>query len=559
MRNSTPNTKELNLVKQCAQDYGANKEQWVHAGKATYSMSAILNTVRTIIHHQYELPKEEDGTDKIFIPLATWLREVILRNVDLDTKDIQVMSNTASDGVTDLIRRMIKKYNKDHRMATFINDVADMLVTTGTVVIKTINGLKVLDTNKLVKLGIEDIQTSGIMEVKKVHYSVLLKQKKNWKNFKEIEDRARELMEDGKTPEITIYERWGTFIDAGKIKRGVIITSDADKSGEPSVYHFSQVKEKYPYLEAHQETMPGRWHGRGTPEKVIGLQELINEQANLKRQADKLTSTGLYIYQTGSPELEQGVLDQIKTGGVLTIGTNESFTELAQRPKITEYASAEQSISEWARRITGGSEVSSGEQLPSSMTATSAAIQQKSANTTFDLIREKMGILLDELYEDYILPEISKNAKRGDIIQLEATLENDKIMASMIEKQSQGKISAKDALTKIQEQGKTREVELIADYFKNVKYRVNVYITTEEVDKASMLSNINQLLLTYSQIAPGMLNGEKLITDTLDLLGLDGSKYINAQSNGSNNQKQGNATGQGQRQQAGAPGGSPQA
>jgi hypothetical protein len=296
------------------------------------------------------------------------------------------------------------------------------------------------------------------------------------------------------------------------------------------------------------EDMDGRAYGRGTVEKVIGQQTLINESANLKRKADKLTIKGLFLYQTNNPELEQGVLNNIENGGVLTIGNQEAFTELNQRAKITEYAHTEESTTEWARRITGGSEVSSGEQLPSNMTATSAMLQNKSASTTFDLIREKMGILWSAVYTDYVIPQISKEIKKGDTVQLEATKEDDERTAETLAQQNG--ISKKEALEMIQKQGDTREVKIIADYFKNTKYIVDVYVTSEDFDKATLLASMNDAMLTYSQVAPGLVKVDKLIVDTFDLLGLDGQSYINANPN----QGQGGGQQQEQAQQGGATG-----
>jgi hypothetical protein len=545
--------KKENLVKQVQMNFGQVKDRNVEIGDGSYSYTDTLKTIRMILHHQYVQPLEDDGTPKVFVPLASWMKEVILRNVDLDTKDIQVRSNTAPHGITQLVRAFIRRYNKENHMALIINKTADMLVSTGHVVIKQgKDGLEVVDTNDIFFLGNDGIQTSGLIIAKKLNYTQLIDKKKVWDNFKEIEDRAKELITDGKTPLITIYEQWGQYIENGKVKRGVIICSDAQNPGEPTTFHFQAEKKKYPFWETKMEDMDGRAYGRGTVEKVIGQQTLINESANLKRKADKLTIKGLFLYQTNNPELEQGVLNNIENGGVLTIGNQEAFTELNQRAKITEYAHTEESTTEWARRITGGSEVSSGEQLPSNMTATSAMLQNKSASTTFDLIREKMGILWSAVYTDYVIPQISKEIKKGDTVQLEANKEDDERTAETLA--GQNGISKKEALEMIQKQGDTREVKIIADYFKNTKYIVDVYVTSEDFDKATLLASMNDAMLTYSQVAPGLVKVDKLIVDTFDLLGLDGQSYINANPN----QGQGGGQQQEQAQQGGATGATPQ-
>ena len=545
------NTK--NLVKQVQMNFGQVKEREVKIGEGTYSFTETLKSVRMALHHQFTQPREEDGTPKVFVPLASWLKEVILRNVDLDTKDIQVRSNTAPHGVTQLVRAFIRRYNKENKMATFINKMADVLVSTGHVVVKSgKDGLEVMDTNDIFFLGNDGIQTSGMIIAKKLNYTQLINKKSVWSNFETIEAKAKELILDGKTPLITVYEQWGTYVtEQGKVKRGVLICSDADTKDEPSVFHFQAEKKDYPFWEAKQEDMDGRPNGRGTVEKVLGQQVLINESANLKRKADKLTIKGLFLYQTNNPELDHGVLNDIESGGVLTIGNQENFTELNQRSKVTEYSQTEQSTTEWARRITGGSEVSSGEQLPSNMTATSAMLQNKSASTTFDLIREKMGILLGEIYTDYVIPQISKEIKKGDVVQLEANKEDDERTAESIEKE--GNMSKEDALAQIQKQGDTREIKVIADYFKDTKYIVDVYVTNEDFDKATLLSSMNDTMLTYSQVAPGLIKVDKVLADTFDLLGLDGQSYLNY---GETNQGQSPA-GQQEQTQQGSPTGTP--
>ena len=180
------------------------------------------------------------------------------------------------------------------------------------------------------------------------------------------------------------------------------------------------------------------------------------------------------------------------------------------------------------------------------MTATSAMLQNKSAATTFDLIREKMGIMLNAIYTDYIIPQISKEIKKGDLVQIVPTKEDNERTAEAMSAQTGA--DKKEILAQLTKQ-KTQEIKVAADYFKNTKYTVDVYVTSEEFDKSTLLSSMNDMILTYSQVAPGLLNVEKLIVDTLDLLGLDGQEYINTQANGQNNQGQGETTGQGQSNQ----------
>jgi hypothetical protein len=162
-----------------------------------------------------------------------------------------------------------------------------------------------------------------------------------------------------------------------------------------------------------------------------------------------------------------------------------------------------------------------------------------------------MGILLSEIYTEYVIPQISKEIKKGDIVQLEATKEDDERTAKAVAKEKG--ISEKDAMDAIQQQGNTREVQVIADYFKDTKYIVDVYVTNEEFDKATLLSSMNDTILTYSQIAPGLIKVDKVIADTFDLLGLDGQSYIN---NGNAQQGQSQA-GQSQPNQQGSPTGAP--
>ena len=68
---------------------------------------------------------------------------------------------------------------------------------------------------------------------------------------------------------------------------------------------------------------------------------------------------------------------------------------------------------------------------------------------------------------------------------------------------------------------------------------------------------MNDTVIKYSQIAPGLINIEKLVVDSIDLLGLDGQQYVNSnyQSNGAPNEgdNQGQTTGQGNAKGASTP------
>ena len=111
----------------------------------------------------------------------------------------------------------------------------------------------------------------------------------------------------------------------------------------------------FPYEQADFFDAPGRWLSFGCGELLSGLQEHYNEKNNLYRKKDILDLRGIFVhkYTNNSNSLTQDYLDNLDTGTVLSMSTEEDFQRLVVDMKTSEFIATTDKLYELARLIMG--------------------------------------------------------------------------------------------------------------------------------------------------------------------------------------------------------------
>jgi hypothetical protein len=351
------------------------------------------------------------------------------------------------------------------------------------------------------------------------------------------------------TEGIEAWERWGLMpkswltgkkADAKERIEGHIVVSNLSLS--PVVHYVEENTKKdgtgkiiKPYEEGRLRRVRGRWDGVGVPEMVLGLQVWLSIVVNIRISRNRVSQLGIFKIKRGANITPQ-MVKKLATNGAILVETMEDIQQMViQEASLSSYKD-EEVITNWAQRITQAYEGVTGEPLPSSMPATTAAIQTKFAQSAFVLIREGMGMFIQRWLKRHAWPILQKNLTKGKIALLTGSFEE--------MRQLDAKFVYYLAAKKLDEMNKNNQIvdplqvnrEILGameklmkmgnDRFVNIMERVNLldfdvqfYLTNEEADKTVIARD----LISLGQMAPQY--ADIIIKMVMDLMGFDVNQF----------------------------------
>jgi hypothetical protein len=198
---------------------------------------------------------------------------------------------------------------------------------------------------------------------------------------------------EGTIPEYFIT---GNKKDIKRIEGRIIVSNPFDT---PVVHLIERLKSGLKEYEENWCTrVPGRWDGRGTAEKILGLQLWINTVINIRNNRNILAQLGVLKIRKGSG-ITTAKLQQMASSGSIVVQNPDDVTQLIVSEAGQGSYNDEQNIQAWARRVTSTYEGQTGEGLPSSTPATNAAIQRAAGDSQFQKMREEFGMFLQRVWD----------------------------------------------------------------------------------------------------------------------------------------------------------------
>lgn len=422
--------------------------------KVAFEMRELIRRLRKNYWGVFDKPKDPvSGQKKTWIPLSRTLANVARKAIDLDTKDVGFRSVRPSTiGITRFVRQWVREYLD----TTFFGERLDAFLTAMTVdgsavwkTYKTTNGKKkrleyvFVDNLNLYFDGTADsLQTVFRVTERSLLTVSQVKAMDGWDNTEGIQgvvglhpsDMYLGAQQTSMTSEyVEVFELWGKipkWLITGNEEKdkqyieGHIVCSGVGLKGDPRVHLIEENTNKdkegnivRPYEEAHYRKVPGRWLGVGPVEECIELQEWLNLVMNTRIQRNKTASLGILKIKSGAG-ITQRDLSGLIANGVVRVKDQDDITQLV----ITESGPAsyndERSALDWARSVTGASEVIQGESLPSTATATATAIQDRNAKQGFALTVDNVGHFLERWIDRHVLPFAASEIKSGDLVKV---------------------------------------------------------------------------------------------------------------------------------------------
>jgi len=504
----------------------------------TYSQKDTIKRVQFYTNSEYlSGSKDSQGRIKPFFNIVNYAVNVAVRATDFDTKDVQIVAKNPTQRMKAfLLRKELQNWMKETGFDKTLNDMGKDRAKFGGVLVK--RNLKdeleisVADWRNVVTDQV-DIMQSPIIETHYMTPMQLAKKKGVWDgvdaNWDEIvvaievaegqkqstnqtSTRDDESQASGTLEVLEVQgEMQKSFIDEDaedweySIQKHYILNTDSLQV----TLHSEEMKEgNYKYLP--WENKEGRALGSGVVEDGFEAQTWTNDSVVKEREVMELASKMIFkttddlIYDNLLTDADNGSIIKLKTGDLSPVNTVSN--------SIPAFGNNIQSWGSQYERATSTFAAITGEELPSNTPLGSVQIQNNEARSIFDYRREEMGIFIQDIIVDWVLPYLSKKINKKHILNAEfaddelamidESFATSKVNTEVVEMILDGEVITqedyefKKELVK-QDLGQDKDrryLDVPGNYFKNMEVSVDVVTTNEQFNKQAQLQSISKML-----------------------------------------------------------------
>jgi hypothetical protein len=554
------------------------KQRWEIAtafitDRVSFKMRNLIRTCRKNYYGIFDQPFDQNtNQEKIWYPLTEINVEAVVKNIDLDQKDLNFRAkNPNGFGITDIVRAHVKDKLSAMQFGQMLDDFERQLAIDGTAVWKTYKeyGKMQVRPVDLLNIYIDPTSPSIHQAYRFTERSLMFPEEimgmSGWRNTKDMDkdvpegvpqtdpywmNRATAMNSNIKAWDV--YELWGKIpkslitgivADENEEVEGHIVVSGIDVPGKETCHLIELNTEKNrkgeplkPYEEQWYTRVPNRWYGRGIAEKLLTLQIYANIVFNVRINRSRMSQMGLFKIRKGSGITPQ-MLSRLPSNGAVVMNNLDDLQQfVVQEVGETSYKD-EDVINQMSERLTNAFEVVTGEALPSSTPATNAAIQNQNAKSGFSIIKDGIGMFLQRWMDSHALPILADELTAEEIVRIMGNEEN---FSELVDRVLM--VKAQKALDDHYEKGyfpdpqefmdaveAARERMMRGDMFvKLVKSIIvdeidtEVYVTNEDLDVSMTVQN----MINMMSIAPEYRDA--LVKQTFDLLGLGQPKQNSA-------------------------------
>jgi hypothetical protein len=508
-----------------------------------FSMFDTLETIDYYSGSRYEKgEKDTDGSPKFFLNLVTFRAETASKNIDLDVKDYNFIPED-SDSVYGalLYRKSFREWAKENYYGEFINELVDDFPKYGTVVTKRVG-------NELMKIDLCKIRMQQDAEsIEDATYFI-----------EEHPNMTRHEMEEMPNWDLTdlklkwnekalVYERYGYVpLDWYKeykgetVKKGdedksisvmTILAPEVESKNPDGAILFCEESDNRPYQECHYKRIAGRWLGEGEVEKNFGNQVARNMIFNLRKRG--LAWSSKNVFQTMDSEVASNLVREVKDGDVLKLSQQGGVTRVDTVSRSNGDANnLDQAVEENANQRSFTFESATGEALPSGTSFRLGAMMTNTVQSYYKLKRQKLGLYLTRLAEEFLVPMFEKNNKEAGRIGITDSEDGYEILREAKKEYMKGKLilshilngdyefdqqSIDDEVKELLRMTKMDFYEFDKDFWKSLKKKVTIETVGESVDVTKKMETLTTLYQTMVQ--SGNPASESVLKTILSLAG----------------------------------------
>src|SRR3990167_9492339 len=435
---------------------------------------------------------DSTGFKKAFFNVITPPTEVSAKMIDFDTKDIRII---AEDGQSFypawMMGKDLKIWMKDQKNSTgqrfgqFLNQIVLVYPKYGHLLAKKAKNSVHLVPIKNIRNqpdAISILASDLIIEEHK--YTPYQLHQQGW-------DKVEKVIEE--------YE------DEGFVK---VLECHGDV-GSSYNYYILPEGGKDLYKEVKWDNIPGRAMGRGQPERLFEAQIAKNQQEYWMRSGQRWSSK--HIFQTKDDTTARNLINQIENGEVLTVLSEITPISVEER-NLPAYNWLDNKWDKHIQELTFSYNQMKGERPPAGTPLGTSVLQTNLATQYFDLKREELGMFLKDILYDWVLPEFKKQKKNVHSLMLRGEFEEEELdrlrgllLTNRTNKSILRYIANNMRIPSVQESelfksiekesiGKLKEIEIPKDYYKDLKYKIDIILTNEQIDVSARLTTLQTIL-----------------------------------------------------------------
>ena len=446
---------------------------------------------------------------------------------------------------------------KDNEFGITLNEITDLVPRNGNFVLKKAGGIwsRVRLENFTNDPWARTLKDSYILiEDNPMNPSELLKMKSKWDKAA-VNKAASQFLKQKDKSYIDVAEirMWApmSFWSKGKsksndIKRGLLVVANLfdikkdkkkNKIVDNSIELYRRQTDDWPYREFSWDHYDGTWLRKGIIWDLLEDQFRMNYSTNLFGKG--LAWTSKKIYQSKDQGLKRNLLSEVDNGEILRV--NDEITPIVNEERNLAPFNVEMNIWDKNRREkTMNFPAIAGENLPSATPFRLGFVLQQAAGGFYDKKRENIGLELKKFIKEEVVPDFqkSKNTEHlfniigeDDELQSIELLLVENMLFESIEKRRKNKqrIPTQEevdrertiALEKIRSRPE-RFLRVPADYYADIKYKVRLIITNENVAMDAQIQTLTTLLQTVAT-NPQLLENEttrSIIFSIIDKAGI---------------------------------------
>lgn len=397
----------------------------VEANGYTRCVPEVINHITLYINSQFWT--RSNNKNRTFYNVTKPAVDTYAKNIDLDTKDIVFKAKKNEDRIRSyFLNRKLEQFNSDQNAGFFLNLLERRFVEYGTAIVRNMKEEMpeivdlhnfYYDIHAIPKQNTFDLQ--GDFAIYKTE-----------KTIEELEDNAEYKNVDKvasifyKANEKKIVKTMVTVLDCEMLaqnklfdgERGtglyhVVVAYDEQLDIEEVLYYKKIDKLDY---KAFSGLNAGSGNFKiGIPEMIFDDQAKINLMMTYYAEGNNLAS--LNVFQTKDVTTMKNILTGAQNGDIFDMNLSRVDTAVLNP---TQFINFKELMEDIVRRKTNSYEVLTGENLPSNQTLGGAVLQSQAGGKLFEIERENLGLFIDELYTDWIVPIFEKTLKESEVIEI---------------------------------------------------------------------------------------------------------------------------------------------
>lgn len=458
---------------------------------------------------------DEDGDRKYFLNINKNPCKVFSKAIDFDTKNIRLLTAGGGEPLkTWFMERDLKYWMRDKQFGKVLNRIFKELPIFGTVVIKIVDGTPYFVDlrNFVVEQDADTLDDMNyIIEVHNYTVPQFRKAAEQMKwDYSKVEEVISLFYQMKGASHIRIYERYGTVCEYDEKGNETytnkrVFYADVgvdifDNYGNLEAEHTgvelsSEEWEGHPYWEFHADKLPGRWQAVGVVEDLIEPQIKQNETVNLESKSAYFNS--LRVFQTRDPAFNRNLKGDVKNGEVFNL--DSELTEVVIQDRNGAFFN-EQHRKWMSNRdeLTFSYDAVQGERSPAGTPLGSTQISIGQTLSYFEGIQENVALDVKEMLYAEILPQFEKENTQEhtlrlvgkDLDQYIAMVKNELVLKEIIRiatvssrlPSNEEKDAIAVAIEEAIKQEKEKILTIPKNFYKGIKYDIDIDITGESVD-----------------------------------------------------------------------------